>query len=233
MRQRVLYVLDLVPKNAPNWIKQLDLECDNRDILFLSCMVHQLVAHRCTQAVLETLTRYQTIIQGLGDYVTNPNADAPSIRAFTGKTSSSIADYKDSSDAFMLDQVRKFRLNIEEAQQSFDVGCDGDMQRKRQLVMDIIRIRESLYHIFLRIQNRAEENFLQEDIRDILSEAKDEYLGSVQDIPNLIEEIEEGEPVGSVVSFLAFLADLSKRIEDFFSNNDYYVFEQPNGSVSD
>ncbi len=220
MRQRVLDTLWEFD-DAPNWVYDLETECSEQDMYFLSCAVHRLVTWKDMWAVIDALTRYKSILKRVSGYMDHTKKKLPAVRGFGSSSSELVTRYENMPLNAMQPDVTNFLIDIHTSKKLWSDSVTS-REAQRTIVMDLIMIRESLHSIFTKIWTDCSID--DEELDDILRDFNWACVHSVHDVPLLIEEVESGDVDGSISSFIDFLQVVAERIVDFFETGDYGVF---------
>ncbi|MBP6921579.1 hypothetical protein KBB89_03490 [Candidatus Gracilibacteria bacterium] len=220
MRQRVLDTLGEFD-DAPNWVYDLETECSEQDMYFLSCAVHRLVTGKDMGAVIDALTRYKSILKRVSGYMDHTKKKLPAVRGFGSSSSELVTRYENMPLNAMQPDVTNFLIDIHTSKKLWSDSVTS-REAQRTIVMDLIMIRESLHSIFTKIWTDCSID--DEELDDILRDFNGACVHSVHDVPLLIEEVESGDVDGSISSFIDFLQVVAERIVDFFETGDYGVF---------
>lgn len=229
MRQRVLDVLGEFD-NAPRWIYDLDVECSEHDMYFLSCAVHRLVTSSDTWGIVDALARYQNILTRIDMYIHHPRKKLPEIRGFGTSSSELVPRYQNMPLYAMQPDATDCLIDINNIKKLWNDSTTSQ-EAQRSIVMQLITIRESLHSIFTKIWTDCSVD--DEELDDVLRDFNWACFHSLQDVPLLIEEVETADIDGSITSFIDFLQLVAERIVDFFETGDYAVFRDVTFTVSE
>lgn len=111
IRQKVLVIIDSFTARTKS-INELYDVCAERDIGYFSCMVYELAVAGDTKSILDILSRYQSIISALHQYLNKSSSQKISFRELTSDSEEGIRAYEDVPEQKMKSDIIEFRMDI-------------------------------------------------------------------------------------------------------------------------
>lgn len=187
-------------------------------------MVYELAVAGDTKSVLDILSRYQSIVNALEQYLSRSSAEKVSFRWLTSDSEEGIRAYEDATEDKMKKDIIEFRMDIAAINSQLKNWDTLWLAEKRKVVIEAMKIREALHQIFGCIHEDAD--MADADLQIMLGDFNNAFLESMSDLPVMVEEVEsEDGNCAQIECFVGFLSAAAQRIQDFFQKGDYSVFE--------